>query len=323
MENRELLEFAEDVAKGAGEILRRNYGRKQSIRYKGEINLVTEVDRQSEAYIVERIRSSFPDHGILSEETPEILSSSSYRWIVDPLDGTTNYAHNYPCFCVSIAVEGNGEPLAGAVFDPLLSELFTATPGGGAFRNGERIAVSATENLRQSLLATGFAYDVKTSADTNLEYFREFVFTGQAIRRDGSAALDMCYLACGRFDGFWELKLKPWDTAAGRPMTSTRPISSHPTGGSTSRCWRWSGVPGGTFVNSGLELNECSPPGHPRAPLRCVTSLSPPQASCRTCRAGTDGPSGTSRRAIRGRSPSGSGRPRSGPPGSPGCWSWR
>ena len=215
MENRELLEFAEDVAKGAGEILRRNYGRKQSIRYKGEINLVTEVDRQSEAYIVERIRSSFPDHGILSEETPEILSSSSYRWIVDPLDGTTNYAHNYPCFCVSIAVEGNGEALAGAVFDPLLSELFTATPGGGAFRNGERIAVSATENLRQSLLATGFAYDVKTSADTNLEYFREFVFTGQAIRRDGSAALDMCYLACGRFDGFWELLLKPWDTAAG------------------------------------------------------------------------------------------------------------
>jgi myo-inositol-1(or 4)-monophosphatase len=112
-------------------------------------------------------------------------------------------------------VERAGRPLAGAVFDPLLSELYTATPGGGAFRNGERIFVSATENLRQSLLATGFAYDVKTSTENNLDYFREFVFTGQAIRRDGSAALDMCYLACGRFDGFWELKLRPWDTAAG------------------------------------------------------------------------------------------------------------
>jgi myo-inositol-1(or 4)-monophosphatase len=215
MEHSELGKFAEDLARGAGEILRGNYGRRQSIHYKGEINLVTEVDRQSEAYIMGRIRSAYPDHGILSEESSEILSPSPYRWIVDPLDGTTNYAHNYPCFCVSIAVERKGELLAGAVFDPLLEELFTATPGNGAFRNGERIRVSATDNLRQSLLATGFAYDVKTSRDNNLEFFREFVFTGQAIRRDGSAALDMCYLACGRFDGFWELKLRPWDTAAG------------------------------------------------------------------------------------------------------------
>lgn len=215
MDSSDLGKFAEDLARGAGEILRSNYGRKQSIHYKGEINLVTEVDRQSEAYLMGRIRSAFPDHGILSEESSEVLSPSPYRWIVDPLDGTTNYAHNYPCFCVSIAVERNGELLAGAVFDPLLEELFTATPGKGAFRNGERIHVSATEKLRQSLLATGFAYDVKTSRDNNLEFFREFVFTGQAIRRDGSAALDMCYLACGRFDGFWELKLRPWDTAAG------------------------------------------------------------------------------------------------------------
>lgn len=215
MDNSDLARFAEDVARGAGEILRRNYGRKQSIHYKGEINLVTDVDRRSEAYIMGRIRSAFPDHGILSEESSEVLSSSAYRWVVDPLDGTTNYAHNYPCFCVSIAVEREGELLAGAVFDPLLSEMFTATPGGGAFRNGERIGVSPTEELRKSLLATGFSYDVKTSRDNNLDYFREFVFTGQAIRRDGSAALDMCYLACGRFDGFWEMKLRPWDTAAG------------------------------------------------------------------------------------------------------------
>ncbi len=215
MENRDLLEFAENTARGAGEILRRSYGGKQSVYYKGEINLVTEVDRQSEGYIIGRIRSAFPDHGILSEESSEILSPSSFRWIVDPLDGTTNYAHGYPCFCVSIAVERDGEILAGAVYDPLLDELFTATPGGGAHRNGARVAVSSTAILRQSLLATGFAYDVNTRSDNNLDYFREFVFTGQAIRRDGSAALDMCYLACGRFDGFWELSLKPWDTAAG------------------------------------------------------------------------------------------------------------
>lgn len=215
MENMDLLRLAEELARGAGDILRRNYGRKQSIHYKGEINLVTDVDRQSEAYIIGRIRTEFPDHGILSEESSEILTSSPYRWIVDPLDGTTNYAHGYPCFCVSIAVEKDGVLQAGAVFDPLLGELFTAVPGGGAFLNGHVISVSTTEKLRQSLLSTGFAYDVNTSTDTNLDNFREFVFTGQAIRRDGSAALDLCYLACGRFDGFWELALKPWDTAAG------------------------------------------------------------------------------------------------------------
>jgi len=215
MENREWLDFAVDVARGAGGILRENYGKEQSVHYKGEINLVTEVDRRSESYIFGRIRSAFPEHGILSEESSEITSSSAYRWIIDPLDGTTNYAHNYPCFCVSVALERDGELLAGAVFDPLLSELFAASAGGGAFLNGARIRVSETENLRRSLLSTGFAYDVKQATHNNLDLFREFVFTGQAIRRDGSAALDLCYLACGRFDGFWELKLSPWDTAAG------------------------------------------------------------------------------------------------------------
>lgn len=215
MDNREWVGFAEDLARGAGEILRKNYGKRQSVHFKGEINLVTDVDRQSEAYIIERIRTAFPDHGVLAEESSELKSASPYRWIVDPLDGTTNYAHNYPCFCVSVALERDGKLLAGAVFDPLLSESFTAGPGMGAFRNGERISVSPTQDLRRSLLSTGFAYDVKSSADNNFEYFRQFVFAGQAIRRDGSAALDMCYLACGRFDGFWELKLKPWDTAAG------------------------------------------------------------------------------------------------------------
>jgi len=215
VENRDLLAFALELSRGAGEILRRNYGRLQKIYYKGEINLVTDVDRESEDYILGRIRNAFPDHGLLSEESPEFPSSSPYRWIVDPLDGTTNYAHGYPCFCVSVAVEREGKVLAGAVYNPLLDESFTASLGNGARRNGEPIGVSETRELRKSLLATGFAYDVKTSSDNNFDYFRAFVLTGQAIRRDGSAALDLCYLACGRFDGFWELKLKPWDTAAG------------------------------------------------------------------------------------------------------------
>ncbi len=209
------VRFAEETARGAGSILRENWGRQQSVHFKGEINLVTDVDRESEAYIMDRIKSSFPDHGILSEESAEVAGASSYRWIVDPLDGTTNYAHNYPCFCVSVALEIDGELIAGAVFDPLLGESFTACAGGGAFLNGAPIRVSSVADLRRSLLSTGFAYDVNTAADNNFKYFREFVFAGQAIRRDGSAALDMCYTACGRFDGFWELKLKPWDTAAG------------------------------------------------------------------------------------------------------------
>lgn len=215
MENREFREFAEDVARGAGEILRQNYGRKQTVHFKGEINLVTEVDRRSEAYIMERIARAFPGHGILSEESSEVPSSTSYRWIADPLDGTTNYAHGYPCFCVSIAVERGEELLAGAVFDPLLGEMYAAAAGEGARLNGAPISVSSTELLRRSLLSTGFAYDVNTAEDDNMDLFREFVLTGQAIRRDGSAALDLCYVACGRFDGFWELSLKPWDTAAG------------------------------------------------------------------------------------------------------------
>ncbi len=227
-ENRELLAFAEELARGAGGILRRNYGRAQTIHFKGEINLVTDVDHESEAYLLGRIRERYPEHGVLSEESPELPSPSPYRWIIDPLDGTTNYAHGYPCFCVSVAVERDGKVVAGAVYDPLLDESFTAAWGGGAFRNGKPVAVSKTRELRKSLLATGFAYDVKSSSDNNFDYFRAFVLTGQAIRRDGSAALDLCYLACGRFDGFWELKLKPWDTAAGL-------LILHEAGGVASR----------------------------------------------------------------------------------------
>jgi myo-inositol-1(or 4)-monophosphatase len=227
-ENAELRAFAEKIARGAGEILRRNYGLRQTIHFKGEINLVTDVDHESEAYLIGRIREAYPDHGVLSEESPELHSGSLYRWIIDPLDGTTNYAHGYPCFGVSVAVERQGTVVAGAVYDPLLDESFTAALGGGASRNGKPIAVSETRELRKSLLATGFAYDVRSSSDNNFDYFRAFVLTGQAIRRDGSAALDLCYLACGRFDGFWELKLKAWDTAAGL-------LILHEAGGVSSR----------------------------------------------------------------------------------------
>ena len=215
MEARDGLAFAEELARGAGAILKRRYGRRQAIHFKGEINLVTDVDRESEEYLIGRIRAAFPDHGVLSEESPELTSPSPYRWIVDPLDGTTNYAHNYPCFCVSVALERDGALLAGAVYDPLLEECFTAAAGAGARLNGEPIRVSTVDRLRRALLATGFAYDVHTSPENNLDFFRAFVYAAQAIRRDGSAALDLCYLACGRFDGFWELRLKPWDTAAG------------------------------------------------------------------------------------------------------------
>jgi len=227
-ENAALRAFAEKIARGAGEILRRSYGLRQTIHFKGEINLVTDVDHESEAYLIGRIRESYPDHGVLSEESPELNSGSLYRWIIDPLDGTTNYAHGYPCFGVSVAVERRGTVVAGAVYDPLLDESFTAALGGGASRNGKPIAVSETRELRKSLLATGFAYDVRSSSDNNFDYFRAFVLTGQAIRRDGSAALDLCYLACGRFDGFWELKLKAWDTAAGL-------LILHEAGGVSSR----------------------------------------------------------------------------------------
>lgn len=215
MEIGEWVNVAEETARGAGAILRENHGRRQEIHFKGVVNLVTDVDRRSEEYIIGRIRKAFPDHGILSEESREIPSRSPYRWIVDPLDGTTNYAHNYPFFSVSIALERDGELIAGAVYDPMREESFTAGSGQGSRLNGKPIAVSETTDLRRSLLATGFAYDVDTEPDNNLDYFREFVFAAQAIRRDGSAALDLCYLACGRFDGFWELRLKAWDTAAG------------------------------------------------------------------------------------------------------------
>ncbi|MBI5599763.1 MAG: inositol monophosphatase [Deltaproteobacteria bacterium] len=209
------------AAERAGELLRKNLGRAASlgrVEFKGAVDIVTRMDRRAEALIVSTIRKNFPDHGILTEESAERVTGSRYRWIVDPLDGTTNYAHGFPIFCVSIAFEEDGEVIFGAVYGPMLNELFVAEKGRGASMNGRRIRVSKTFVLDRSLLATGFPYDVRTSSDNNLGHFANFAVRAQAIRRAGSAALDLSYVACGRFDGFWEIRLKPWDVAAAALM---------------------------------------------------------------------------------------------------------
>ncbi|HVB64469.1 MAG TPA: inositol monophosphatase family protein [Nitrolancea sp.] len=206
-----------EVAREAGHILGEHYGRANRVRYKGEVDLVTEIDERSEALIVGRIQAHFPEHNILSEESGSTRSpetDSAYRWIIDPLDGTTNFAHGYPFFCVSIALQRDGETILGVVYAPTLDELFVAELGSGAFLNGRRLAVSSTDALIRSLLVTGFNYD-RATARANLSYWEHFLMNSQAVRRDGSAALNLCFIAAGRFDGYWELGLKPWDCAAG------------------------------------------------------------------------------------------------------------
>jgi len=184
------------------------------------VNLVTDIDRRSEEAIIGFLSAEFPEHGMLAEERPEIVGRSPYRWILDPLDGTTNYAHGYPCVCISLALEYQSEIVWGAVYDPLREELFTAEQHHGATLNERSIRVSATRSVGQALLCTGFPYDIDESADNNIQHFERFARVAQAIRRDGSAALDLCYVACGRFDGYWEMKLSPWDIAAGWLMVT-------------------------------------------------------------------------------------------------------
>jgi len=212
---KDFLTVASDAARAAGLMLRENIQGEREITYKGDINLVTEMDMRSERVVVEMLLASFPGHGIIAEEETKIQAASGYQWIIDPLDGTTNYAHGYPCFSVSIALEHKGEVIVGVVYDPMRDELFSAQKDAGATLNGKAIKVSGTDRLIQSLLATGFPYDRKTSEKNNLDYFHDLLMASQEVRRDGSAALDLCYVASGRFDGFWELKLKPWDVAAG------------------------------------------------------------------------------------------------------------
>jgi myo-inositol-1(or 4)-monophosphatase len=187
------------------------------IYYKDEINLVTKADLESESAILDVIRRAFPDHAVLTEEAGEVAAgvrAGKPSWVIDPLDGTTNFAHGFPVYCVSIAYLESCKPMLGGVYDPTRDELFLAARGRGATMNARAIRVSRADSLARSLLATGFPYDIKTTSENNLDYFAAFAMRAQAVRRAGSAALDLCYIACGRFDGFWELKLHPWDTAA-------------------------------------------------------------------------------------------------------------
>ncbi len=211
-----MLNFAIETAREAGQILLERFGRKITITKKGDINLVTEADLASEKLIIEKIRSHYPKHAILAEESgaSELNGESEWKWIIDPLDGTTNYAHGYPCFCVTIALEYQGEIVIGVTFDPTRDELFAAERGNGATLNGRQIRVSKTESLSDALLVTGFPYDTR-ERENFARHFTGFTYKSRGIRRDGSAAIDMAYVACGRFDGFWEEGLHARDVAAG------------------------------------------------------------------------------------------------------------
>ncbi|MCP4568447.1 MAG: inositol monophosphatase [FCB group bacterium] len=209
------FKLAKEMAFGAGDILRRGLKTKRQVKLKGRVDLVTEIDLKSEKYIKRQIGRAFPQHAILAEESGRNKNESAYVWVVDPLDGTTNYAHGHPAFCVSIGLEVEERMVLGVIYDPLRDEMFYASSGGGAFLNRRRIAVSEENMLADSLLATGFPYDIAETKIDNLDNFARLYKLSRGIRRGGSAALDICYLACGRFDGFWELKLHAWDTAAG------------------------------------------------------------------------------------------------------------
>jgi myo-inositol-1(or 4)-monophosphatase len=210
------LSTAWEAANAAGEVIRDNWERPRTIEYKGAIDLVTSVDREAERTILDILQREFPEHGFLAEEAEAIEGrSNEYRWIIDPLDGTTNFAHGYPHMGVSIALEQNGRPILGLVYDPLRRECFRAVKAQGVTLNGTPIRTSAIDELDKSLLATGFPYDRRDHVDYYLAFFKAFLTRCQGVRRAGSAALDLCYVASGRIDGFWELKLKPWDVAAG------------------------------------------------------------------------------------------------------------
>src|SRR5918998_1195566 len=213
-----MLNFAIQTAREAGRVLADKFGRALQVSSKGDIDLVTEADIAAERLIVERIRSYHPRHSILSEEAGETVAlagaDSRWKWVVDPLDGTTNYAHSYPVFCVSIALEHEGRVVLGVVYDPTRDELFAAERGEGATLNGRRVRVSDTDELNRALICTGFPYDVRERTDF-ARHFRDFIMKAQSVRRDGAAALDLAYVAAGRFDGFYEEGLRPWDVAAG------------------------------------------------------------------------------------------------------------
>ncbi len=209
-----LLDTAVDLAHRAGALLRAGRERDLTVQSKDHADVVTEIDLASERLIVDGLRRSFPDHAIIGEEGGLQTAAASYTWLVDPLDGTLNYLHGIPFFAVSIGLLHNGTPLLGVVYDPLRDELFSAVAGHGAYSNGRRLHVSATADLRRTMLTTGFPYDRFVQPDNNLREFAALLLQVQDIRRPGSAALDLCNVAAGRSEGHWELGLKPWDVAA-------------------------------------------------------------------------------------------------------------
>ena len=215
---KEFRRQAETIAREAGDIVHEGFGKVDYIEYKGDIDLVTKFDRISEKHILRRLHVLFPDHAIRAEEGGGHSSSgsgSAFEWLIDPIDGTTNFAHGLPIFGVSIALLQAGEVIAGVVYDPIRDELFSAAKSQGATLNGKQIGVSTATVLNQSVLATGFPYDLRTNPDNNLDHFSNFTLRARAIRRPGAAAIDLVWTACGRLDGLWELRLNPWDVAAG------------------------------------------------------------------------------------------------------------
>lgn len=210
-----IIRVATRAAYKAGAVLREYQGNLTHIQKKGDIDLVTEADTASEKLIIETIQADFPDHGILAEESGDYSTDSTYQWIIDPLDGTTNYAHGLHLFSISIALAKDGKIEMGLVLNPATGELFTAAKGMGATLNGEPIQVSRTPKLQESLLVTGFPYNLKEILPSLMDRFARCLSRCQGVRRLGSAAIDLCWVACGRFDGFWEQNLHPWDTAAG------------------------------------------------------------------------------------------------------------
>ena len=209
------LSDLESMARGAGEILRQGYGQRHDIDFKGSINPVTEIDERSEEYLLATIQKKFPGQRVVAEETGGLPGDGQQVWYVDPLDGTVNYVHHIPIFSVSLAYEDEGELKLGVVYDPMRDECFSAQRSRGAWLNGEQIKVTATQELADSLFVTGFPYDTWENPNNNLNYFGRFLLRSQGVRRLGSAALDLCYVAAGRFDGYWEIRLQPYDVAAG------------------------------------------------------------------------------------------------------------
>jgi len=215
--NSEQFEFVPEMAKiarEAGALLMGHFARRVKIEYKGDVDLVTIADRESEKLILGRIRAQWPKHDLVGEEGARIETGSDYRWYIDPLDGTTNFAHGYPVFCVSLAIEHKGKRAAGVVYDPTRDEMFVAEAGRGAYLNDQPISVSRTSNLAECLVSTGFPSH-KRHKNPNIYFYHQITLRTHGVRRAGSAALDLCCVAAGRFDGFWEFNLNPWDTAAG------------------------------------------------------------------------------------------------------------